>query len=178
MIEPRSAAIDLVLTRVSNGVTAALVALELPAPAYAVGLWGNGLEDLAPGVVCVGLEPDRVAAVNAPARERPWRWIWNVSEYAIDARLDPDPEDDAAFVEAQAEALETLYGAGVSDPQQWVLNRVARTVGTQPPLVKTTDDFVVFAFVEGFGAELAQNLRFSAGRAFDLLQRRKLVPPS
>ena len=39
-----------------------------------------------------------------------------------------------------------------------------------------TDDFVVFAFRDGFGMELQENLLFSGGAAIAALSARDLVP--
>jgi hypothetical protein len=64
----------------------------------------------------------------------------------------------------------------VRDPQQWILNRVARAVGERHPLSPVTEDFIVFAFHDDFGYELAANLRFSGGIAASHIQARGLMP--
>jgi hypothetical protein len=171
-----SAAVNVVIARGIDAVVAALERAQIPAPAYAVGLWGSGEEELDPAVICVGLEPDRAATLAAAAREPPRRAVWNVSEYAIELRATPDLRDDETFLAAEAQALDDLYDAGIDDPQQWVFNRIARTVGDRRPLGPVTDDFVVFAFHDGFGSELASNLRFSGGDAVLLLQAQALLP--
>lgn len=168
--------VDFVVSSGAAAVAAALTRVRLPAPAYAVGLWGNGEDDLDPAAICVGLEPDRVAALAGGTPDRPVRRIWNVSEYAIELRPEPDLRDDEAFVTAEREALEALYAADVWDPQEWVYNRIARLVAARRPLAPVTDDFVVFAFAEGFGRELLENLRFSGGAAVAILAARNLLP--
>src|SRR5687768_11285461 len=73
MREPRSSAVDLVVSRGTERAAAVLADVELPSAAYAVGLWGTDDEVLDPGWVCIGLEPDRVAALAGP---HPTRQIW------------------------------------------------------------------------------------------------------
>ena len=124
----------------------------------------------------VGLEPDRVAPLAGQSPDRPKRRIWNVSEYAIQLRGDPDLRNDDAFVAAEREALAALAAADVWDPQGWVFNRVARAVGEGHGLAPVTDDFVVFSFADDFGSELRANLRFSGGPATDLLEQRERMP--
>jgi hypothetical protein len=173
---PRSPAVDLVVSRATSAVTAALARVRPPAPAYAVGLWGSGEADLDPAVICIGLEPDRVAALAGATPDPPRRRIWNVSEYAMEARVEPDLRDDESFLAAEQEALATLHAADIWDPQRWIFNRIARAVAVRRPLAPVTDDFVVFAFDDGFGRELLENLRFSGGTAVALLEERSLLP--
>jgi hypothetical protein len=163
------ASVSEVLTLGIEAVTAALERAELTAPAYAAGLWGSGEDDLAPAVICVGLEPDRAIATSR-------REVWNVSDYAVELRVVPDLRDDETFLAAEAQALEELYDSDIDDPQQWVLNRIAKAVGERRPLAPVTDDYVVFAFHDDFGAELRANLRFSGGAAASLLEQRGLMP--
>jgi hypothetical protein len=136
-----------------------------------VGLWGIDDESLEPGWVCIGLEPDRAAAL---AGTDPIRQIWNVSDFGLS--VEAELRDDAAFVAAEQEAWEVLESVDICDPQRWVLNRVAKALGERRPLASVTDDFVVFAFADDFGADLTENLRFSGGPAFALLEQRGLLP--
>jgi hypothetical protein len=102
------ASVSEVLTLGIEAVTAALERAELTAPAYAAGLWGSGEDDLAPAVICVGLEPDRAIATSR-------REVWNVSDYAVELRVVPDLRDDETFLAAEAQALEELYDSDIDD---------------------------------------------------------------
>jgi hypothetical protein len=86
------------------------------------------------------------------------------------------PSRHLHILAVEAQALEELHGNGVDDPQQWVLNRIAKSVGERRPLATVTDDFVVFAFHDDFGSGLAANLRLSGGSAVSLLEARGLMP--
>jgi hypothetical protein len=136
-----------------------------------VGLWGIDDEILEPGWVSVGLEPDRAAVLVGTV---PTRQIGNVSDFGLS--VEAELRDDGAFVAAEQEAWKVLESVDIWDPQRWVLNRVAKALGERRPLASVTDDFVVFAFADDFGADLTENPRFSAGPAFALLEQRGFLP--
>jgi hypothetical protein len=57
---------------------------DLPAPAYAVGIWqeGDG-DDMEAAAICIGLEPDRVQAIETLSEYDAFRTTWAVSDFAI-----------------------------------------------------------------------------------------------
>jgi len=172
-----AAALDIVLERGVEAVTAGLATAAPPGTVYAVGLWGTSDEALDPGVSCIGLERDREAALTEQTPYEAFNRVWNVSDYAWDARPVPDLRFDPEFAAVEEEAREALRARGVWDPQRYVLNRVARRLGERPPPWPVTHDFVVFCFDEGFGDELLENLRFSASaEAAAQLTQRGLLP--
>jgi hypothetical protein len=169
-------AVEAVLSQGVDALSAALRRAVLPAPAYAVALWGSGEEELDPGVICIGLEPDRAAALAQRASDPPIREVWNVGDFALTLRPDPDLRTSDAFLAAERRAIEDLHAAGIWDPQGWVYSRIARNVGERPPIADRTDDFVIFSFMDDFGAELLTSIMFSGGPAVQLLEERGLLP--
>jgi hypothetical protein len=156
-------------------ITSTLRTIKVPSPSYAVGLWSEDPDLLAPTVVAVGLEVTRSAILRAHSPAEAREQVWNVADFALDAL--PEPRSDPGFVEHKADAREGLEREGIWDPARYVLNRVAKELGRDPPIAPVTADFVVFVFDEDFADELRHNIEYSASDlALAELDRMQLLP--
>jgi hypothetical protein len=140
----------------------AVSSMTVPSPAYALGLWPEDPELMAPTAVCIGLDASREAMLSGPDRGRTCMQVWNVADYDLDAIPEPDPRTDPEFASLQPLVWTRLRAAAVADPPEFVLNRVALSLARAPIVAPRTSDFVVFAFNEDFGDQLRDNIEFAA----------------
>jgi hypothetical protein len=151
--------------------------MTVPSPAYALGLWPEDPELIAPTVVCIGLDASREAMLSRPDRRSARMQVWNVSDYELDAIPEPDPRTDPEFASLEPLVWARLRAAEVVDPTEFVLNRVALSLARAPVVAPRTSDFVVFAFNEDFGDQLRENIEFAASQeAVAALEAKGLLP--
>ena len=154
-------------------VTRAVSSITVPSPAYALGLWSEDPELIAPTVVCIGLDSSRDVMLSGPDRRSGRTQVWNVSDYDLDAILEPDPRTSPEFASLEPLVWMRLRAAEVVDPTEFVLNRVALRLSMAPIDEPRTSDFVAFAFNEDFGDQLRDNVEFAASKeAIAELERR------
>jgi hypothetical protein len=150
--------------------------MTVPSPAYALGLWpGDG--GLADTVVCIGFETRRKAMLSSMDRLTAGAQVWNVSEFDVDAFLEPDPGTLPEFASLERVLSARLRADGVADPTELVLNRVALALSNPPIVEPRTADFVTFVFNEDFGDRLRDNIEFAASKeALTELEAKGLLP--
>jgi hypothetical protein len=158
--------IEYVIERAVSNVRERFSACGATELVYAAALFSPDPEALFASEITLGLERDRVAALASPTSYDAFWRTWNAWEFARSGRDEPSLYDDPEFLAAQQAVWEprgAAWDALGEEPQRYVLNRIAARVTAQHPLPSVTDDFVVYAFAEGFGEELIANITFSAG---------------
>lgn len=155
----------------------AVASITVPSPAYALGLWPEDPELLAPTVICIGLDARREAMLSELDRWDVCAQVWNVSDYDLDAVPERDARTIPEFASLEPLVRMRLRAAEVVDPAEYVLNRIASALSKAPIVEPRTSDFVVFAFNEDFGDCLRRNIEFAASEeALSQLEAKGLLP--
>ena len=172
--------IDYVIERAVANARERLGARGVDGLVYAVAFFGADTEALFADEITVGLERDRVGALQSHDPYDAFWHIWNADRFALTCPDRPNLLEDDEFLAAQQalwESPDFTWEALGDDPQRYALNRVAAQVASQHPLPAVTDDFVVYLFAEDFGDELVANIEFAASAGVaERLRAKGLMP--
>jgi hypothetical protein len=153
-----AAELNVIASSLAERMRVALADAGVDFPVATLAVWqSDSGEEMFAEVISAGSASNRVDAARLDGpRERFWR-AWDPHEFAMPAS-DLPPPSDSGIRRAQEHLVDKARLRGIEDPGHWALRAVLQRITANPPFA-VADHFVVYAFDDEFGDDLADNIR-------------------